>query len=119
MCQGNGSKRLGKVPPVRKSSIHRASASAAQRAATRKKGRKASDHKVAGGICSESRAAAVTTHLARPANPHLSLAADRSAPWVYFAVSRGQDTRNTRREVCARANPPRDFLVAAIFRNSQ
>jgi len=65
MCQESGSKRLGKMPPVMKTTIHKASASAAQIAAARKNGRKAKDHKLAGGLLIERGAAVATIHLVR------------------------------------------------------
>ena len=65
MCQESGSKRLGNVPPVMKRTIHKASASAAQTAAARKKGRNARDHRLAGGLSAATGATIATTHLVR------------------------------------------------------
>ncbi len=97
MCHVNGSKRLGKVAPVTKRAIHRASASAAQTAAARKKGRNARDHRAAARSCAEARVAIATTHLA--------VAARRPAPGADSAVSWTHDTSQTAVRVCAGANP--------------
>ena len=48
MCQVSGSKRVGKAPPVKKTTIQSASASAAHKAAARKTDRNAKDHSAIG-----------------------------------------------------------------------
>ena len=63
MCQESGSKRLGSTPPVMKRTIHRASASAAQIAAARKKGRNASDQRAAARLATAVEVAIATARL--------------------------------------------------------